>query len=244
MRIHTDKPHWPTPTKKGKMVEHDEVERERACNLYNDPDLRPSRPFKMTFKEFAAKVKPEFKLDDVVVSVMQQLSTDSDWGWFHVLLPPRKGKTTLAELFAAYELYTKPGIAIGYATYNQEAAVRPTIRCQDHYLATGRHSTKLKPREFTTEDGGTFRSFGVGEVPCGWGADLLIVDDPFKNFDDVKNFRKVQKWFQQTWVPRLRQGGRQLIIQTQFEDEGEFLYGKVYWPLVDLDDRNWLPDRF
>lgn len=69
---------------------------------------------------------------------------------------------------------------------------------------------------------GGMLTVGVGGSPIGRGADLMIVDDPFANFEDAMSPRireKVQEWWTGTMVSRIEPGGAVIIICARWHED-------------------------
>ncbi len=66
---------------------------------------------------------------------------------------------------------------------------------------------------------GGMLTLGVGGSPIGRGGDLVIVDDPYKNYADAMNPRvrkKVLEWWTGTMVTRIEPGGSVIIIMARW----------------------------
>jgi predicted phage terminase large subunit-like protein len=90
-------------------------------------------------------------------------------------------------------------------------------------------------------DGG-MRTAGVGGPITGKGADVLIVDDPVKNFADAHSEtirERTWNWWTSTAYTRLEPNGSAIIIQTRWHEED--LAGRV---LRELTHDNWQEIRF
>jgi predicted phage terminase large subunit-like protein len=70
--------------------------------------------------------------------------------------------------------------------------------------------------------GGFYRSAGVGGAITGLGGDYLIVDDPFKNYEEAKSptiRRKVFEWYTSTLYTRQEKNAGILLIQTRWHED-------------------------
>lgn len=62
---------------------------------------------------------------------------------------------------------------------------------------------------------GGLYAVGVGSSPIGWGADLIVVDDPFGSYEDAMSptiRTKVKKWVTGSLMSRLNQGKGAVIV--------------------------------
>lgn len=69
---------------------------------------------------------------------------------------------------------------------------------------------------------GGMLTLGVGGSPIGRGGNLVIVDDPYKNFADAMNpnvRKKVLEWWTGTMVSRIEPGGSVIIIMARWHKD-------------------------
>lgn len=95
--------------------------------------------------------------------------------------------------------------------------------------------------EWQTVHGGGMTTAGIGGALTGRHADLLIVDDPFKNWKEADSKRKrddVYDWFKSTAYTRLTPDGTIIVIQTRWHEDD--LIGR----LLREDDENWEVVKF
>lgn len=70
-------------------------------------------------------------------------------------------------------------------------------------------------------DGGMF-TLGVGGAVIGRGADLLIVDDPVKSFEDAMSplkRRRVKEWWTGTMETRIEPGGAVVLVMARWHED-------------------------
>lgn len=85
---------------------------------------------------------------------------------------------------------------------------------------------------------GSYRSAGVGGGITGMGADLLLIDDPVKNYQDAMSKTKrehVWEWYTSTALTRLEKNGKVIIIMTRWHQED--LAGKA----IENAEKNNIP---
>src|SRR5262249_28726051 len=117
-----------------------------------------------------------------------------------------------------------------------------------------RHSISASPttafrppnsaEEWETPHGGGVRAVGVGAGVTGYGASLIIIDDPVKNRAEAesKTYRdKVFDWFNDDISPRLEPDGAMILIQTRWHEDDlagrliqEMVNGGEQWEILAL----------
>lgn len=167
-----------------------------------------------------------------------------------IFMPPRHGKSELASRsFPAWFLGRNPNKEVISASYNSDLAgdfgrdVREIVR--DPAFRNVFPGVKLRQDSqaadrWQTEQGGAYRAAGVGTAMTGRGADLLIIDDPFKDrmeADSELQRQRVWDWYASTAYTRLMPGGRIVLIQTRWHDDdlaGRILSGSDDWEVLAL----------
>lgn len=72
---------------------------------------------------------------------------------------------------------------------------------------------------WNTHLGGGMLCVGVGGGVTGFGADLLIIDDPYVDWDDAwssASRARVERWFDSTAYKRLHPGGSIIVLHTRY----------------------------
>ena len=98
--------------------------------------------------------------------------------------------------------------------------------------------------EWETADGGGLKAVGVGAGVTGFGADLIIVDDPVKGREEASSEicrEKLWNWFNDDLSTRLEPDGAIILIQTRWHEDdlaGRLLKeqadGGEQWTVVSL----------
>ena len=175
------------------------------------------------------------KLEQIAVGEIRRLI---------IQMPPRAGKSQLASRhFPAWYLGKNPEKQVICATYNDEFAVEfgrevRNIVNEDEYkiLFPDMHmaaDSKAADR-WNTDQGGAYKSAGIGGGLTGRGAHLAIIDDPMKSRDeaDSKLERdRVWNWYRSVLYTRLMPGGAIVLILTRWHDDD--LAGRL---LLEADD--------
>lgn len=149
-----------------------------------------------------------------------------------IFMPPRHGKSELAsKRFPAWCLGRKPTRQIIAASYNSDLAsdfgrnvrnivaepefgqVFPNVALAPDSQAANRMNTNA---------GGAYVAAGVGTAVTGRGADIALIDDPFKDREEADSERRrelVWDWYRSTLYTRLMPGGAIVLIQTRWHED-------------------------
>ncbi len=176
----------------------------------------------LTFKAFINKAFPAFqwcRYVEVVVDAFQRL-VDGD-----LILPDGKvadrlfvhlryqtGKSTLAQLFAAYLLFRFKGIRIGVAMLRQDQTETFSRAVQNFYKQAGGILRSFAVHNWMTEGPsedtrGAFWALSKGSTPTGKPADVLFGDDLLGGESDAHSanvFGKDKEWLRRRFLSRER----------------------------------------
>jgi predicted phage terminase large subunit-like protein len=142
-----------------------------------------------------------------------------------IFMPPRHGKSeTVTVHYAAWRLERDPMLNIIIGSYNQKLANRFSRKvraiAKEHKVALSKERSSVE--EWETREGGGVRAVGVGAGITGFGADLVIVDDPIRSRADAESetFRdKTFEWFTDDIYTRLTPDGEVILIQTRWHED-------------------------
>ena len=146
-----------------------------------------------------------------------------------VCFPPRHGKSrTVAQDFVAWWLGRQPKAQIILASYGAELAEGHSRKAREQ-LRDPRYPFPVRVDDSTsavglwqTDKGGIVRSAGVGGALTGFGADLLAIDDAFKDLQEADSERvreNVWNWYSGVARTRLMPRGRQVLIGTRWNED-------------------------
>lgn len=170
-----------------------------------------------------------------------------------IFMPPRHGKSmTVTETFPSFFLGKNPEKRVIEISYSSSLAQQFGKRNRDKVAEYGPvlfqqylspvHHTKTN---WDLQNGiGGMISAGVGGSITGYGADLLLIDDPIKNRAEAESrtYREML-WseYQSTVSTRLHAGGAVILILTRWHEDdlaARLLnpeYGKVEdWSIISL----------
>jgi predicted phage terminase large subunit-like protein len=149
-----------------------------------------------------------------------------------IALPPRNLKSILTSVaYVAWLLGHDPATKIICASYGQQLADDLARDCRqvmrsDWYRAlfpgTRLKSDRQSINFFETTEGGSRQSTSVGGVLTGFGADVIIVDDPTKPEEALSEVEraKANHWLSHTLVTRLNDkvNGRIILVMQRLHE--------------------------
>lgn len=145
-------------------------------------------------------------------------------------MPPQEGKSVRAALdFPVWLLTRNPELRIVMATYGQALSTRNGRKIREritrHGAALGlkisRDNGAVNDWTLEGHEGGVL-SVGVGGSLTGRPADVLIIDDPFKNHKDASSptqRENVWDWWTGAAASRLSPGAIVIVIQTRWHED-------------------------
>lgn len=148
-----------------------------------------------------------------------------------ICMPPRHGKSELASRrFPAWYLGRNPDKKIIAASYNSDLStdfgreVRNIVGSEEYQCL---FDVKLAAdsqaaNRWHTDQKGMYVAAGVGTAITGRGADILLIDDPFKDrqeADSEVRRETVWNWYTSTAYTRLMPGGAVIVINTRWHDD-------------------------
>ena len=167
-----------------------------------------------------------------------------------IFIPPRHGKSETASIrFPAWFLGRNPTKRIIHASYSATLSntfsrqVRNLIGSNIYKLI---FNINIAPDSRAVDewdlDGtkGGMISRGVGGSITGWGADILIVDDPIKGPEEAESETSQENlydWYQSVARTRLEPGAAQIVIMARWNKKdlaGRILEEQNDWEIIDL----------
>jgi predicted phage terminase large subunit-like protein len=194
--------------------------------------------------------------------------------------PPRSGKTEIvSKIFPSWFLGRNPDKRVILTSYAADLAegnsrsVRNYLT-SDHFskvfgdlslseapVRISDDSRSVKNWDLAAPHRGGLLAAGVGGGITGKGADLLVLDDPFKNreeADSEDHRRRVMEWWTSSAYTRLEKGGAVVIIHTRWHPDdviGQLLqnmangdpladqYEILFLPALALEDEDYAPTK-
>lgn len=152
-------------------------------------------------------------------------------------VPPRHGKSEmLSHWLPAWYLDLFPQKRIIAASYGDALARSFGRKVRDELIQNTRTMTRVRQDvaatdEWETTEGGGMKSVGVGGTITGKGGDLIIIDDPHKNWEEAQSLEKRKRvidWFGPTLYTRCEPGASIICVQTRWhtKDLSGYLVGE------------------
>lgn len=163
-----------------------------------------------------------------------------------IFKPPRTGKTTqVGEIFPAFALGNLPDVRVIYSTYVESLSARTTksvrdIISGDRFANLFGHRSSVDAEVSLSDDSrsktdwdlaaphrGGMIGRGIGSGTTGYGANIFIVDDPFRDRDDADSEisrERVDRWYSS-------------VAQTRGEDLFVIIIMHTRWHPDDLAGR-------
>lgn len=169
-------------------------------------------------------------------------------------MPPRHGKSTIvSDMFPSWVFGLHPEWELIAASYAVSLPVRFSRNIRDRirdpkYRAVF-EDTELRAdaqgvEEWRLTRGGGYRAAGVGGGITGTGAHILLIDDPVKDWSEVKSElvrENVRSWFNMAAYSRLAPGGGILLVMTRWHDDD--LVGSVLTQMREQIDAGCAPEE-
>ncbi len=164
-------------------------------------------------------------------------------------MPPRHGKSVLAERFSVWHLGHNPTHETVFASYAKGPASDRTRAARDclydpatqaafpHLELSDDTRGKISWRVTQQAGGGSAQAVGVRGSLTSKGAHVLIIDDPVKDWEEALSPLKRERawdWYQSNAYTRLAPGAGILLIMTRWHEDD--LAGRV---LAETPDENW-----
>lgn len=181
-------------------------------------------------------------------------------GGLIIEIPPQHGKTTIvSRIFPSWLLGRRPDSRVILTAYvadlaqDNSRAVRQIVEGERFPAVFGERSRVVEPVALSEDSAskaswelaaphrGGVVAVGVGGGATGKPADLIVIDDPFKNREQAESpleRKKVLQWFTSSILSRTRKGTAIVIIHTRWHREdliGEMLKAQV----TDVKARQW-----
>lgn len=145
-------------------------------------------------------------------------------------MPPRHGKTYLtSKLFPAWFMGRNPKRQIILASHSAPLAETNSRRARDYLTSpvwpfpNAKLSAKAQGvQRWETEQGGSLLAAGVGGKIQGFGANVLLIDDPVGGVEEADSILmrdKAWDWYQEDARPRLEPGGAIVVIMTRWHED-------------------------
>lgn len=185
-----------------------------------------------------------FRHTEYIAHALEDIANGQTRNLF-IELPPRHGKSlTVSETFPSYYLGKNPDKRIIAISYSQALARKFGRLNRNKFGEFGvtLFDEKLSMTNASQTDwglegrNGGMIATGIGGSITGQGADVLIIDDPFKNAEEANSStirNKVWDEWESTLSTRLHKGASVIIIMTRWHEDD--LIGR----LLKRSSREW-----
>lgn len=156
--------------------------------------------------------------------------------------PPRHGKSEgFSHWLPAWFLDWFPEKRVILSSYSDRYAAKWGLKVRDEFQLNPETWTRIRSdksiaTDWETTKGGGMRSVGVGGSITGFGGDLILIDDPHKNWEEAMSPTLRQKtidFFNSTLYTRAEPGASIIVIQTRWHEEDLTGY------LMSMTDEKW-----
>lgn len=231
-------------------------------SLHVKPKNPAADPFDQT-RETAKKVREQLEANALEFPAWLPIVSPSyTWDWKHqkylykqldrvttgevnrmqIAMPPRHTKSeTVTVRYAAWRLERDPSLRIVIGAYNQKLANKFSRKIRRLLQGRVEFSEDCNAvEEWETAAGGGVRAVGVGSGITGYGADLIIIDDPVKSRKQAESetYREnAWEWFCDDIYTRLEPGAQIILIQTRWHSDD--LAGRLQKEMLEEDGEHW-----
>lgn len=189
--------------------------------------VRPTTP-----AELARRLVPGYRVTPAIATISDALADaiTHPGRRYIITTPPREGKSTLiSQVGVLAALCNDPDSRVILTSYGDDLAqehsreARAMISEHAELLGLGLSPDKTAAGRWKVEGRrGGLLAAGILSGITGFGADLLLIDDPVKNSqeaDSAAHRRKVLHEFRSTLMTRLHAGGSVVIVMTRWHPE-------------------------
>lgn len=192
--------------------------------------------------DFMVAASPHLRRPEHLAAVVPYLEAiDERPQAFALSAPPRHGKSVLVNHHVARQMIRHPGIRVAYGCYSLDLAGFNSMEVKDiltsNQIELDRNQNSKE--EWRLANGSVFKCVAPGSGFTGRGADLIVIDDPYKGRTEAESGRirdATWSWF--TAVAITRRSPHASVIVTHTRWNIDDLIGKVTkthgWPYVNL----------
>lgn len=190
----------------------------------NDENPRPeTRPFDEWLREAEGHWTWDWPHQLRIYEKLQMM-TEGTAKRLMIFMPPRHSKSeTVTVRYAAWRLLREPGMRVILGCYNQRLANRFSRKIRSLVeRRIGLSPARKAADEWETRAGGGLCAVGVGAGVTGYGAELIVIDDPVKNRAEAESTayrERTWDWFNDDIYTRLEPGASIVLIQTRWHED-------------------------
>lgn len=194
--------------------------------------------------DFTEYVSPYYQADAFHRHVCEALDkvVSGDTSRLMIFAPPQHGKTVLtSEHLPAFWLGKYPDDSVIITSYGARRAydnsrkARNLVESEEYRVLFGDLGPQDVAPVSTSDDSraadewalshpyrGGVLAAGVGGAVTGFGAKLIVIDDPIKSWKEAQSTlirETAWEWYENTLLSRLREGGRIVLIITRWHQD-------------------------
>lgn len=213
---------------------------------------KKKRDRRVKFERWLGEVSPElnwnWKYQRYIYTKLAEV-TRGECKRLMVFMPPRHGKSELITVrYTAWRLLQDQRLNVILGSYNQKLAdkfsrrIKRIVRGAASPLPNNPLLNAMS--EWETSGGGVVRAVGVGGGITGFGAGLIVIDDPVKNRAEAESAtyrERVWEWFNDDIYTRMEPNAAIILIQTRWHEDDlagrllkEMKDGGEPWEVVSL----------
>ena len=204
--------------------------RQLAARLREDLEGTTRTRTALSIHEVASMVNPETQRTPALDLIAERLTAAAETPGSRLIIsmPPQEGKTTMCSVnFPLWMLLRNPDAQIALATYNGTRAEWLGQTLRDTIERTPELGLELSPRSqskslFQLEGSrGSVRAVGRGGSMTGYSVDVMVIDDPHKDFADASsaaNQAAAWEWFDKVVMTRITPQTPIIILNTRWHE--------------------------
>lgn len=162
----------------------------------------------------------------ISLKVLESIGTGN--GRLIVSAPPRHGKSEfISHWLPVWFLERFPEKNVILTSYEADVAAQWGRKVRNEFESQPELTTKLAEdstaaNRFNTRGGGGMVTAGAGGPITGKGGQLIIIDDPIKNFQDAESplkRRALREWFDWVLYTRAEPGATIILLMTRWNED-------------------------
>lgn len=231
---------------------------DRTAILLNiEQELRKRKRYRLPLPKYIPELSPRYtepKHLAAITDIFLSLTRGAQGLRVGVHAPPRHGKTETIAHAIPWLMESRPGIRIGYLSYNARIALDKMEKARAIAKRSGSFLRTDKVDFFKLANGSSCRVGGIYGTVTGYGYDLVIIDDPHKSRQEAESptYRlKAYKNLTDTIDTRMEPHGSIIINMQRWRPDDligravdELGYRYIRLPALDNNNRPLWPERY
>lgn len=152
---------------------------------------------------------------------------NEDNGRLIISMPPQHGKSELGSVWLpVWRIDRHPDTRLILASYSKDKSAEWCGKARDKIVGmdgtnTDRLGRYARNDLWSTPGGGYMVATSVGGQMTGWSADLIVIDDPVKDWEEANSQTIREKhiyWWESVVETRLQEGASVILIMTRWHE--------------------------